>query len=41
MTAREEDLAGISGASDELVDVVVMGGQPRHLLTAARSATAT
>ena len=25
MTAREEDLAGASGASDELVDVVVIG----------------
>ena len=34
MTAREEDLAGASGASDELVDVVVIGGSQAGLAMA-------
>ena len=34
MTVREEELAGASGASDELVDVVVIGGGQADLAMA-------
>jgi cation diffusion facilitator CzcD-associated flavoprotein CzcO len=34
MTAREDDLAGASGADDELLDVVVIGGSQAGLAMA-------
>ena len=34
MTAREDDLAGASGAGDELLDVVVIGGSQAGLAMA-------
>ncbi len=41
MTAREEDLAGAGGASDELLDVVVIGGSQAGLAMAWHLAVST